>query len=66
MSTETPVYLTEKQVSAMTNFALSTLRNARFNRTGIKYLKISRSVRYKLEDVLQFMDSHRIDFDAVD
>ena len=55
-------YLTEGQVSEITNFALSTLRNARFNRTGIPYHKIGRrSVRYKLSDVIGYMDSHRIE-----
>lgn len=54
-------YLTEKQVSSITNFALSTLRNARFNRTGIPYLRVGkRAVRYKYEDVIRYMESRRI------
>ncbi|MFC1509689.1 helix-turn-helix domain-containing protein [Candidatus Omnitrophota bacterium] len=54
-------YLTESEVSELTSFALSTLRNARFNREGIPYCKIGRSVRYRLNDVVEFMDSHRIE-----
>jgi len=54
-------YLTEKQVSEMTGFALSTLRNHRFKRQGIPYLKIGkRTVRYLLDDVLAYMESRRI------
>ena len=60
---ETPTrYLTEKEVSYITGFALSTLRNKRFVRQGIPYLKIGRSVRYVLNDVLDFMNSHKVEF----
>ena len=53
-------YLTEKQVSAMTEIALSTLRNNRFLGRGIPYYKISKSVRYSLEDVINYINSHKI------
>jgi len=51
------VYLNEKQVSEMTGIALSTLRNWRFQRKGILYTKPTKLVRYKLQDVLDFMNS---------
>jgi len=54
------MYLTEVQVSEITGIALSTLRNQRFNRTGIPYCKIGRSVRYNLNDVIEYMESHKI------
>jgi len=53
-------YLNEVQVSEMTGRALSTLRNERFNRCGIPYIKIGRSVRYSLQDVIEFMESRKI------
>ena len=53
-------YLTEVQVAEITGRALSTLRNERFCRCGIPYVKIGRSVRYNLEDVVQFMESRKI------
>ena len=54
-------YLTEKQVSEMTGIALSTLRNQRFQRCGIPYLKIGRrSIRYNMHEVIEYMESHRI------
>ena len=60
---EIPSYIDEKEVARITGRALSTLRNERFNRRGIPYYKVPpgrRSVKYKLEDVIQFMESCRI------
>ncbi len=56
MQTTAPQYLTEKQVAEITGFALSTLRNNRFLQRGIPYVKVGKSVRYKLGDVIAFMD----------
>lgn len=53
-------YLTERQVSELTGRALSTLRNERSKRRGISYIKVGRSVRYSIEDVISFMESKRI------
>jgi len=53
-------YLTEKQVSEITGRALQTLRNERFLGKGIPYVKVGRSVRYSLEDVVEFMESRKI------
>jgi predicted DNA-binding transcriptional regulator AlpA len=53
-------YLNEVQVSDMTGRALSTLRNERARNEGIPYIKIGRSVRYDLIDVIGFMDAHKI------
>jgi hypothetical protein len=54
-------YLNETQVAEITGFALSTLRNDRFHRRGIPYVKLRRSVRYALSDVVNFMELHRIE-----
>jgi hypothetical protein len=60
----TKPFLNEAEVSAITGRALATLRNDRFLRRGIKYLKISgRSIRYKTQDVLAFMTARPINFD---
>ena len=55
-----PRYLTEVEVSEITRMSLSTLRNDRFRRQGIPYVKIGRSVRYNLLDVIEFMESRKI------
>jgi hypothetical protein len=56
-----PQYLTENDVSKITGVALSTLRNNRSKGRGIPYIKIGRSVRYDLEDVIEFMEIHKIE-----
>jgi hypothetical protein len=59
-------YLNEKEVAAITGRAVSTLRNERFMRKGIPYLKVSaKSIRYLNEDVIKFMEGRRISFDEV-
>ena len=59
-------YLNEKEVSAITGRALSTLRNERFMRRGIPYAVVGqRSIRYRLTDVIKFMEKTRITFDEV-
>lgn len=58
-------YLNEKEVAAITGRAISTLRNERFMRRGLPYLKISgRSVRYRSQDVIAFMEANLITFDG--
>ncbi len=54
-------YITEKEVAEITGRALSTLRNERFLGKGIPYSKIGKSVRYKYEDVIEFMEARRIE-----
>ena len=54
-------YVNENQVSKITGRAVQSLRNDRFLKKGIPYIKVGRSVRYDLRDVIDFMESHRID-----
>jgi predicted DNA-binding transcriptional regulator AlpA len=53
-------WLTENEVSLITGRALSTLRNERSQGRGLRYAKIGRSVRYRLSDVMAFMESHLV------
>ena len=53
-------YLTDREVSEMTGIGLQTLRNQRSMMQGIPYIKLRRSVRYRLLDVIQYMDTRRI------
>ena len=55
------VYLTEKEVAAITKDALSTLRNNRHVGRGLPYIKRNRSVRYRLSDVIASMEGSRVD-----
>jgi hypothetical protein len=56
----TPQWISEKEVSKMTGRATQTLRNDRSKCQGIPYSKVSRSVRYLVDDVVSFMESKRI------
>ena len=53
-------YVTEKEVSQITGLALSTLRNDRATQRRIPYCKVGRSVRYLMDDVINFMESKKI------
>jgi phage terminase Nu1 subunit (DNA packaging protein) len=57
---DTPKYVDERKVSEITGIALPTLRNSRFNRRGIPWIKCGRSVRYALSDVINYMESRKI------
>lgn len=54
-------YLTPMEVEKLTGRKLQTLANERYRGEGIEYYKIGSSVRYKLSDVIAFMERHRID-----
>jgi len=60
----TEQYVKELKVSVVTEIALQTLRNDRHKGVGIPYYKIGRSVRYKLADVKNFMERHRIEINS--
>ena len=61
-------YLNEKEVAAITGRALATLRNDRHMRRNLPYYKCGvsgRSIRYKTEDVIKWVEGRRITFDEV-
>lgn len=58
-------YLNEKQVTEITGIALSTLRNHRFQRKGIPYSRYGRKIIYKQEDVIAYLDGHKIKTESV-
>jgi len=60
MSDRQKKYLDEKETSPMVRQALSTLRTDRFMGRGLPYIKIGRSVRYDLDDIIAYMESHKI------
>ena len=57
-------YQNEAGTSLITLKALSTLRNERFLRKGIPYLRVGqRGIRYKTSDIIAYMEERRINFD---
>lgn len=64
MQNSTPQYLTERECAALTKFSVQTLRNNRFMRCGIPYRKCGpsgRSVRYRMDQVIAYMEKNVID-----
>jgi len=52
--------LTERQTSEITGIPLATLRNDRFRRQGLPYVKKSRSIRYRAADIAAFIQAHTV------
>lgn len=55
-----PRYIDEKEVARITSIGIQTLRNKRHQGKGLAYYKLGRSVRYRFEDVVNFVESHKI------
>lgn len=54
-------YLTEKQVEEQYGLRVRTLQNWRSLGEGPQYIKVGkRLVRYRVEDLDRFMESHRV------
>jgi hypothetical protein len=51
------------KAAKLLDIGVQTLRNWRHMRKGPTYLKIGRSVRYRLDDLNKFMENNRIDPD---
>ena len=62
-NTVTPEYLTPPQAAQFTGFSLRVLEAMRAKRTGPEYVKVGKAkngpIRYRLEDVRAWMQSHR-------
>lgn len=56
-----PEYISEKEVSRITGRALPTLRQDRHLGRGLPYHKLGRQVRYRIDDIEQFMNDCRIE-----
>lgn len=52
--------LTQQEVSAWTGMSLAWFEQSRFKGTGLPYVKIGRSVRYRTSDVQRWIESNVI------
>lgn len=57
MISPTPTYLTEKQVSKLFEISVFTLQKHRQKRIGFPWYKIGRSIRYRLDECLAFLQN---------
>ena len=54
-------YLKEAEVAALVGRSVKTLRNDRCAKRGIPYQRVfGRSIRYRLDDVVQFMEANKV------
>jgi hypothetical protein len=61
---ETDRWIEPPEVQEITGKKLQTLANERYRGTGIPYYKLGSSIRYKLSDVIGYMERHRINPEA--
>lgn len=61
MTPAIPKMVSEKIVSEELGIPLPTLRNQRSMGRGIPFFKIGKSVRYRIEDVLAYLEANRVD-----
>jgi hypothetical protein len=54
----------ETQAAKIIGRAVQTLRNDRHLRQGPPYIKMGRSVRYRVNDLLDYLEKHKIDPEA--
>ena len=57
-------FIDEKQVSKLTGLAIQTLRNWRYQKRGFPYCKVGSSIRYSFDDVMSYMERHKIKTEA--
>jgi len=61
---EIPQWINEKEASRIMGVALQTLRNWRSQRKGPSYFVVSaRMIRYRLSDLIDFMEQRKVNFD---
>jgi predicted DNA-binding transcriptional regulator AlpA len=53
-------YLTEKQVSEIIGISVKTLRNDRWLGRRLPHSRFGRCVRYRLDDVVRYMESRKV------
>ena len=56
--------LDEHAAAKVLGLSVITLRNYRHLRRGPDYVKLGRSVRYRLEDLEEYIERHRIVLDS--
>ena len=50
----------EKTTSELLGNSVSTLQSDRYNRRGIPFIKVGRLVRYKVKDILEYIEKNRV------
>jgi len=56
----------EHKASRMLSKSVQSLRNERFLKKGCPYVKLGRSVRYLVSDLINYLDQNRIDPESME
>ena len=54
------VFLTERQLASRHQLSVKTLRNARVIGSYIRFVRLGRTVRYRLSDVIAYEEAHLV------
>ena len=54
-------WLKEKEVAALIDVSVYTLRQHRYKGVGLPYVKYGKSVRYSIADIEAYLESRKID-----
>jgi hypothetical protein len=61
MTINHPRYVDEKTAAEMLSLSRQTLSNFRWQRRGPAYSKIGTTIRYRMDDLIQFMEAGRVE-----
>jgi predicted DNA-binding transcriptional regulator AlpA len=50
----------QQEVAALIGMSPAWLEQCRFRKTGIPYVKLGRAVRYRLKDVMEWLEAHSV------
>jgi hypothetical protein len=54
------IFLTEKQLASRHQLSVKTLRNARVSGSYIRFVRLGRTVRYRLSDVVAYEEANLV------
>jgi hypothetical protein len=54
------VFLTEKQLASRHQLSVKTLRNARVTGSYIRFVRLGRTVRYRLSDIVAYEEANSV------
>lgn len=65
MASDRKTYIDERELSRITGRALPTIRNDRHKGQGFPYRKFGRQVRYCLEEIIETMESRKVETNPI-
>lgn len=60
-ATELPTLLTPKELAELLDISPETLAQNRYLGQGVPYIKVGKRVRYRLDDVVAYLNDNRVE-----